>query len=159
MGRFKITEMKKNINYMEGISYDIHVYEPAPGAWDGQDKLIKAIESIDGDDFTIPIYVPNSAFDTRMLMVGRRNGKTQFTRMLLNGILAAPDHGIKKVIFNDPATIVLWADGIKTVVKCQPGDTYDKEVGLALCIAKRAMGNQSNFNNVFKKWCGDENDT
>lgn len=25
---------------------------------------------------------------------------------------------IKKVIFNDPATIVLWNDGTKTVVKC-----------------------------------------
>lgn len=59
---------------------------------------------------------------------------------------------IKDVIFNDPATIVLWEDGTKTVVKCQPGDIYEEEVGLALCIAKKALGNQSNFNNVFKKW-------
>jgi len=59
---------------------------------------------------------------------------------------------IKKVIFNDPATIVLWNDGTKTVVKCQEGDTYDKEKGLALCIAKKALGNKGNFNNEFKKW-------
>jgi len=59
---------------------------------------------------------------------------------------------IKKVIFNDPATIVLWNDGTKTVVKCQDGDTYDKEKGLALCIAKKALGNKSNFNNEFKRW-------
>lgn len=59
---------------------------------------------------------------------------------------------IKKVIFNDPATIVLWNDGTKTVVKCQEGDTYDKEKGLALCIAKKALGNKSNFNNEFKRW-------
>lgn len=59
---------------------------------------------------------------------------------------------IKDVIFNDPATIVLWADGTKTVVKCQEDDIYDEEVGLALCFAKKALGNKSNFNNVFKKW-------
>lgn len=63
---------------------------------------------------------------------------------------------IKDIIFNDPATIVLWEDGTKTVVKCQPGDIYDKEMGLALCIAKKALGNKSNFNNVFKKWIPDE---
>lgn len=59
---------------------------------------------------------------------------------------------IKNVIFNDPATIVIWGDGTKTVVKCQPGDTYDKEKGLALCIAKKYLGNKGNFNEVFKKW-------
>lgn len=60
--------------------------------------------------------------------------------------------GIKKVIFNDPATIVYWTDGTKTVVKCQEGDEFSKETGLALCIAKKAYGNGSDFNNVFKKW-------
>lgn len=59
---------------------------------------------------------------------------------------------IKNVIFNDPATIVLWTDGTKTVVKCQEDDLYSEEVGLALCIAKKALGNKGNFNNVFKKW-------
>ena len=59
---------------------------------------------------------------------------------------------IKKVIFNDPATIVMWDDGTKTVVKCQPGDTYDAEKGLAMCIAKKYLGNKGNFNEVFKKW-------
>lgn len=59
---------------------------------------------------------------------------------------------IRDVIFNDPATIVLWADGTKTVVKCQEDDVYSEEVGLALCFAKKALGNKSNFNNVFKKW-------
>lgn len=59
---------------------------------------------------------------------------------------------IKKVIFNYPATIVLWEDGTKTVVKCGEEDTYDPEKGLALCFAKKAMGNKSNFNNTIKKW-------
>jgi hypothetical protein len=59
---------------------------------------------------------------------------------------------IKQVIFNDPATIVLWADGTKTVVKCQNNDEYDPEKGLAMCIAKKALGNKGNYYNSFIKW-------
>ena len=59
---------------------------------------------------------------------------------------------IKKVIFNDPATIVFWADGTKTVAKAHGDDKFDKEVGLTVCIAKKALGNRSNFDKVFKKW-------
>lgn len=66
------------------------------------------------------------------------------------------DSLIKKVIFNDPATIVIWSDNSKTVVKCQEGDTYDAEKGLALCIAKKYLGNKGNFNEVFKKWIPEE---
>lgn len=62
------------------------------------------------------------------------------------------DIGIKDVIFNPPATIVNWADGTKTVVKCQNNETFDPEKGLALCYMKKINGNQSNFNNIFKKW-------
>lgn len=63
---------------------------------------------------------------------------------------------IKNVVFNDPATIILWDDGTKTVVKCQEDDIYSKETGLALCIAKKALGNKGNFNEVFKKWIPEE---
>lgn len=59
---------------------------------------------------------------------------------------------IKKVIFNDPAIIVFWADGTKTVAKAHGDDKFDKEVGLTVCIAKKALGNRSNFDKVFKKW-------
>lgn len=59
---------------------------------------------------------------------------------------------IKNVIFNDPATIVVWNDGTKTVVKCQPNDIYDPEKGMAMAITKKYLGNKGNFNDVFKKW-------
>lgn len=59
---------------------------------------------------------------------------------------------IKRVIYNKPATIVFWTDDTKTVVKCQKGEKFDKEKGLALCIAKKALGNKSNFNNEIKAW-------
>ena len=65
-----------------------------------------------------------------------------------------PYISIKRVIYNDPATIVFWSDGTKTVVKRQKNDKgkyvdkFDTEKGLALCIAKKALGNMSNFNNT-----------
>ena len=106
--------------------------------------------------------------------------------------------GIKKVIFNNPATIVFWRDGTKTVVKTRAiktveiasevyfrltasdiakfirlksgqrykatykGETnsflidiydeFDPEKGLAMAIAKKALGNNYNYYNKFKKW-------
>ena len=59
---------------------------------------------------------------------------------------------IDKVVFNNPATIVLWKDGTKTVVKCGDGDTFDPEKGLAMAIAKKALGNKGYYYEVFKKW-------
>ena len=59
---------------------------------------------------------------------------------------------IEKVIFNNEATIVIWNDGKKTIVKCQEGETFDKEKGIAMAICKRALGNSPYFNNYFKKW-------
>ena len=63
---------------------------------------------------------------------------------------------IKKVIFNAPATIVYWDDGSKTVVKCSENDTFDWEKGLAMAIAKKALGDQGNYYNEFKKWMPEE---
>ena len=63
---------------------------------------------------------------------------------------------IKDVIFNEPATIILWADGTKTVVKCQEGESYDPEKGMAMAISKKALGNKGNYCEVFKKWLPEE---
>lgn len=52
-------------------------------------------------------------------------------------IMPAP--GIKKVIFNNPATIILWNDGTKTVSKCH-NEKFDKEKGFAMAAAKKTVG-------------------
>lgn len=85
----------------------------------------------------------------------RNSVKSQLNSAYGEGVYKSP-YAIKRVIFNDPATIVYWADGSKTVVKCQEGDIYSKETGLALCIAKKALGNKGNFNEVFKKYIPEE---
>ena len=72
--------------------------------------------------------------------------------MRLFGIPFVTVPAIDDVIYNGPATIVMWADGDKTVVKCQDGDTFSKETGLAMAISKKALGNKGRFNEVFKRW-------
>ena len=59
---------------------------------------------------------------------------------------------IKNVIFNKPATIVFWADGTKTIVKCEH-EKFDPEKGLAMAIVKKVMAdNHGYYNEIFKKW-------
>lgn len=70
-------------------------------------------------------------------------------------VLGNPKNAISKVIFNDPATIVIWCDGSKTVVKCE-NEEYDPEKGLAMAIAKRFFGNTGSYYDVFRKWLPEE---
>ena len=59
---------------------------------------------------------------------------------------------IKNVIFNEPATIVFWDDGTKTVVKAED-EAFDPEKGLAMAIVKKTMAdNHGYYNEIFKKW-------
>ena len=60
-------------------------------------------------------------------------------------------NSITNVIFNNPATIVFWSDGTKTVVKCDERDEFDPEKGLAMAICKKYFGGGF-YNDIFKKW-------
>lgn len=56
---------------------------------------------------------------------------------------------IRRVIFHDPATIVFWADGTKTVVKAH-SEPFDPEKGLAMAIVKKVLG--TGYYPEIKKW-------
>ena len=58
---------------------------------------------------------------------------------------------IIQVIYNEPATIVCWADATKTVVKCTKNDTYSRTTGLALCIVKKMLGERE-YKSILKEW-------
>ena len=77
-----------------------------------------------------------------------------YSNLFIVKIISIP--AIKNVRFNEPATIVFWEDGSKTVVKCQDGDIYDPEKGLAMAISKKVLGNKGNYYEVFKKWLPEE---
>lgn len=67
--------------------------------------------------------------------------------------------GIAKVIYNPPATIILWTDKTKTVVKCCENDIYDLEKGFAMAVIKKLCGNDSAlFHKLFKTWCLESKD-
>ncbi len=100
------------------------------------------------------IEMPSKAFarlldENRKLEIELAAAKA---REVLTALSIRPEMMIENVIFNDPATIVFWLDGSKTVVKCQLGDTFSKELGLAMAICKKVYGNKGNYNDVFKKW-------
>jgi hypothetical protein len=58
---------------------------------------------------------------------------------------------IKKIIFNGPATIVMWSDGTKTVVKCQEEEKYDGEKGIFAACAKKLLGTNKTGSNYLDK--------
>lgn len=60
---------------------------------------------------------------------------------------------IQNVIFNPPATIILWEDGTKTVVKAQEDDEFDPEAGFTMAVTKKVFGNTGRYYETVKKWC------
>lgn len=71
--------------------------------------------------------------------------------MHYSGYLKDKNVYIKKVIYNNPATIVLWSDGTKTVAKCKENDAYSPECGLSICMLKKILG-ASAIRNIFNDW-------
>ena len=75
------------------------------------------------------------------------------------GDVPVPDFKIKLVNFNTKkkVTAVKWTDNTVTKVTCSDMDPFDKEKALALCYMKRwCFDNRACFNNVFKKYCVEE---
>ena len=111
-------------------SKSYYIYDPMTGVRDNSALIIKDIKMF-------------FKLDDRSEKVVPKKNKDSKNRYI-------PE--IKNVIFNYPETTVLWEDGTKTSVKCNPEDEYSKEVGLALCAMKKAFGNTGDFNDIFRKW-------
>lgn len=57
----------------------------------------------------------------------------------------------KKIIYNPPATIVLWEDGTKTVVKCSKHDSWNAETGFLWALAEKLYGSKSQVEKVINR--------
>ena len=68
-----------------------------------------------------------------------------------------PTGGIENIFLNEEkgTVVIRWVDGTKTKVKCQDGEDFDAEKGIALCFMKRAFHNRGCYNDVFKKYIGE----
>lgn len=58
----------------------------------------------------------------------------------------------KKVIFNGPATIVLWKDNTKTIVKRREGEEDDREKAIMYCILKKLCGKKAAMDRYLKQF-------
>ena len=59
-----------------------------------------------------------------------------------------------KKIYADPVkktTVVIWADGSKTKVKCSDEDVYSLEAGFWAALAKKVYGNYENYSRFLTK--------
>lgn len=58
-------------------------------------------------------------------------------------IIVGETLNVKKVIFNGPKTIVIWADGSKTIASCGEGDEFDPYAGFCAAVTKKVFGSTS----------------
>lgn len=109
------------------------------------DRLKLAIDG--GKTFEFSEFTIESCWFTDTELTYRFVGKGRLVYYDSRGYIPR----IKKTIFNDPATIVFWDDNTKTVVRRGEHDIFDPEKGLAMAIAKKALGNEGNYYEVIKK--------
>lgn len=66
---------------------------------------------------------------------------------------AKPDGGVDRFYINEKkgTTVVVWKDGTKTIVKCQEGEDFDFEKGIAMCFMKKAFNDRGCYNDMFKE--------
>ena len=78
----------------------------------------------------------------------------EITKALLVDGPTRLDGDVKNIYINEEkgTVVVVWKNGLKTKVKCQPGDKFDAEKGIAMCFMKKAFDNRGRFNEVLKKY-------
>lgn len=59
--------------------------------------------------------------------------------------MSATRFTIKDIQFNGPATVILWRDGTKTVVKKQDDEAYDQEKAIAMAVSRKALGEEGYY--------------
>lgn len=95
--------------------------------------------------------MPSNNMKTITLLSDLLDYNPFYMRLTGEGFRMCSIFDIDKVIVNGPATIVLWSDGDKTVVKCAKDEPWDEEKAFALCIAKKALGNKGNYYNKIRE--------
>lgn len=63
---------------------------------------------------------------------------------------------IRRILFNDPATIVFWGDDTKTIVKCMKGEKYERYAGFAAACMKKLFGSTLHAKDIMEKYGVDQ---
>ena len=56
----------------------------------------------------------------------------------------------RKIIFNDPVSVVFWQDGTKTIVRRTKGEKFNKYTAFTAALAKKIFGNNTRVNAIVK---------
>lgn len=68
--------------------------------------------------------------------------KIEIEEIRFAGFFDYPYPVFEKIIFNDKATIMIWKDGTKTIVKKSKEEAEDdREKAIAYCTLKKMLGN------------------
>ena len=164
--RVRMYETSLKISPVRAYYYVYFTDKYSSVAKDIKDPRIAGITEADGYKFVCPKHVVD--FIREVVRLKERGGvlkdcKTEVVDRMERSTRANMTYGvlttlmknfaIKDVIFNDPATIVKWSDGTKTVVKAE-NEEFDPEKGLAMAICKRMLGNKYDYYDIFKKYVG-----
>lgn len=106
------------------------------------------------NDASVPKQIAKNLLNTIYGAYGI-NSKTLKEEIQMKTQSKSACNPIKKVIFNDPATIVFWKDGTKTIVKCQEGAEFDPEKGLAMAISRHYLCDicgLERYDGIFKRY-------
>jgi hypothetical protein len=88
---------------------------------------------------TEPISQPKAEFELKFT-TGINPSLLQLN-LTNNNYKETPDH----IIFNGVTTICIFHDGTKVISRPQNGEKFDRETGVAMCIAKYVYGSRSKF--------------
>ena len=136
MEEFKVGDKVRVLDGSDAISYEGGWVDTMNRFIDNEYRVCEVINSrkvrLDTGDYSF--YV----FDTRYL-VKVSSATDSWSHNL-----------VKKVIINEPATIIIWGDNSKTVVKCMESETFDPEKGIAMAYMKHVMFHDSSTR--MNKW-------
>lgn len=96
-----------------------------------------------------------TSYDNPVQILNYKQGNNKSLRTLTQAtLIKAPSkpHPYKNIYINKKKGVVtvIWEDGTHTKVKCQDGDNFDSEKGIALCFMKKYFNNRGCYNDVFR---------
>lgn len=135
--------LKYGIKPVEFIPYDPSEFEFKPNNNKEEIKMSKTIKEV-WDSMT------REQQDACCVLIGEAAKKNSSLDYEIKKKVAAIKAGeymlrvkgtdIRDIIFNGPATVILWRDGSKTVIKQQKGDKWDPEKAVAMAVMKKVFG-------------------
>lgn len=125
--------IKRCLNSPDGIKIIVRVYSPTDQDSMGTEHCLN-IDQVASVDKTV-FY---KRFD--QIIFARKDGISRRNNMM--------KYYVKEIIYHDAATIVYWADGTKTVVKCNENDEYSEYAGFVAAVAKKMYGGANAINRL-----------